>query len=325
MKKLICLFLGVAIVFALAAGCKVGIDIGPTEPTTIAVNEDDLNKARNELDLGELDALAQDALRRALELDVTIPAEDSPPQTMPPPMPAGVEVDAAEVRALMRNVLDIFGSGKFTMKTRSSSPFVAGGNTATPLTVAMDENAMAFEVEMDWASLFRSEGQSVVQARIQGATAQTLFGKKVRIVTKTDGIMIVLVDKKTYMPMGDGSAEGGELMEFDLTGAMGDAFGGAGSREEIEMRLNEIKSSKVTMGGKEYLCAELKAEGNTMRYYFQGGELKRIEADAEGESVMWEIDMLSGQVDPAFFGTAGMRAMPLDQMADLGASLGGVL
>ncbi|MDR2686386.1 MAG: hypothetical protein LBB75_01425 [Oscillospiraceae bacterium] len=325
MKKLICLCLAMAAVFALAAGCQGGKTIGPTEPTTVAVGEADLNDAAGQLG-GDLDEDALEALRKALEIGAVIPEETQPAETMPPPMPTGVQTDAAEARALMKKVLDTMRSGKFTLKARSSSPFIAGGNAATPMTVAMDANAMAFEWEMDWIDMFKSEGQNPVTARIQGASAQTLFGKRMRIVTKTDGMMVVLVDKKMYMPMGAGE-EGGEPLDFDLPSAMGEMFGGGGSQEEMEKMLNEATATRVTTDGKEYLCATtVRAADNTIsRYYFLNGELKRLEAQNEGgETVMWEVLSLTSQVDPALFGTAGLSAMPLDQMAELGSNLGGL-
>jgi len=322
MKKLICLCLGLTVVFALMSGCKGGLVIGPTEPTTVEVNPDDLNNAMNQL--GDLDAAAQDALRKLLEQGVTIPAEEPPPETMPPPMPQGVEVDAAEARALLKKVFTILNSGKLTMKMRGSSPFFAGANNATPLTVAVDEGVMAFEMEMDWASMFKSDGQSAAMARIQGASAQSMFGKRLRMITKTDGMAIVFPDRDKYLAIGDGSEEGGEPIEFDLSAALGEMFGGTQNAQDIDERLKDIKSSRVTSGGKDYLCAEVTSTNedgsvSNVRYFFdEKGDLRRIEAQAGGESMMWEIETLSGQVDPAFFSTAGMSVMGVDQLTEMG-------
>ena len=327
MKKLICLCLALAVIFALMSGCKKEINIGQPEPTTVPVNDADLNNAAGLL--GEdLDADAMEALRRMLEGGVDpslLQAPETPPETMPPPMPTGVETDAAESRALIRKVLEILDSGKFMMKTRSSSsPLAMGGNTATPLTVAVQDNAMAFEMEMDWIALFRSQGQGVM-ASINGASAQSMFGKKLRVITKSDGIVIAFPDKKMYMPMGNGSEEGGEALDFDMSAIFGESFGGGKDPAELEEKLNGVKSSKVTANGKEYLCAEvttnnLDGTSTPIRYYFLGGELKRIETEADGESFMSEIDMFTGTVDPAFFSTAGMRVMPLDQLTEMGGN-----
>ena len=324
MKKTICLFLALAALLGLMAACKDTV-IGPEEATTRAVGDDELNQEKNKL--GELDAAAEAALRELLEKGYTVPEETQPPETMPPTMPNGVEVDAAAARALMQKVLETFNTGRFMMKMRSSSPFMAGGNTATPLTVAMSDGMMAFEMEMDWVSLFMSEGQSAIMARIQAGTTQGLFGKRMRIITKPEGVIIAFVDKKMYMPMGDGSEEGGEPIEFDLSSALGEAFGGAKTPQETEEKLRDLKSSKVSSGGKEYLCAEMTmqdAEGNpaTIRYFFLGDELKRVEAGSGAENMMWEIESFTGQVDPAFFSTDGMSTMPLDQLGELGGSFG---
>ena len=211
----------------------------------------------------------------------------------------------------MTEVLEIFSSGKLTLKTRSTSPF--GGSELVPLIVAVDDGHMAFELDMEWRQLFQAEGSGYIRSMFMSWIAQLIFGKKMRFIAKTDGMAIAFPDKKMYLPM---TAPDGELLEFDLAGALSEVFGGVKNTEDIEARLNEIKSSKVTLGGKEYLCAEVatrNADDTTtvIRYYFLDGNLKRIEANAEGESVTWEIDMLSSQVDPAFFSTAGMRTMPL--------------
>jgi len=323
MKKLICLCLAAAALFALAAGCQKEVVIGPTEPTTIAVNEDDLNKAAGMLD-GELDAAAQEALRKLLEQGGTLPAATQPPETMPPTMPPGNQVDDALVRPLMKKTLDTLASGTFTIKSRGTSPIGAGTNTALPLTIVMDNGTFAFELEMDWASQFKAEGQNDVMARINAGIAQSTFGRRLRIITSNEGVVFVFVDKKLYISMKDLAEEGGEPVDFDLTGAMGEIFG-ARSQEEIDKALGQMTSSRVTANGKEYLCATVSPKNEdgtvaaTMRYYFLDGELKRIETGETAESVMWEIESISDKADPAFFSTAGMKVMPIDQMADMGS------
>lgn len=330
MKKIICLCLGLALLFALAAGCNKEITIGQTEPTTVAVNEEDLNKAAGMLE-GELDAAAQEALRRLLEQGGTLPASTQPPETMPPTMPPGSRTDDDAARPLMKKALDTLASGTFTIKSRGTSPFGVGTNAALPVTIAMDGGAFAFELEMDWASQFRGDGQSDTMARINAGMAQSTFGKRVRIITSNEGVVFVFVDKKLYIPMNDlAEEEGGEPLDFDMTGAMGEIFG-ARSQEEIDKALGQMTSSKVTANGKEYLCATVSPKNEdgtvttTMRYYFLDGELKRIETGDGAEAVMWEIESISDKVDPAFFSTAGMKVMPFNQLTDLGTNLGGLL
>ena len=319
MKKLICLFLAIAVVFALAAGCQGGRTIGNTEPTTIVVDEDALNQAA--AGLGDLDDAARKALEELMASGHTVPPPTQPPETMPPPLPAGVLVDPAEIRALLKKALDTLTSGSFMIKAKGSSPFSAGGNNATPLTIAVDNNAIAMEFEMDWATLFASEGESTAMARIKGAGTQAIFGKRIRILTQAEGVTLVFVDTKSYLPMPSSEEEGGEmgdLAEFDMSAALGEAFGGAGSQEDMDRMLDTIEPSKVTEGGKEYLCAKITREGITVRYFFLGGELKRVETtDTEGAVSVMEVQQLTDKVDPALFSTQGLRVMAVDQMTEL--------
>jgi len=316
MKKLICLCLAIACVFALAAGCQWNRTIGPEAPTTIPVDEDALNNAAKEL--GDLDEAARLALEELLASGITVPPPTQPPETMPPPLPDGVQADAAEVRALLKKTLGILTSGTFMMKAKGSSPFSAGGNNATQLTIAVDNNAIAMEFIMDWADVFASEGQSAAMARIKGAGAQAAFGKKIRILTQAEGVTLVFVDTKSYLSMPSSGEEGGELGEFDMAAALGEAFGGVGAQGDMEMMLDSIESSKVTEGGKDYLCAKIVREGITVRYFFLDGELKRVETtDAAGATSVMEVQQLTGQVDPAIFSTQGMRTMAIDQLTEL--------
>jgi len=331
MKKLICLCLAMAALFALAAGCNREITIGQTEPTTVAVNEQDLNNAAGQF--GEdLDEAAREALRKALEGGINvadIQAPTQPPETMPPTMPPGSQTDDDAARPLMRKALDTLASGAFTIKTRGTSPFGEGTNAALPVTIAMSNGAFAFELEIDWASQFRADGQSPAMAAINAGIAQSTFGKRLRIITSNEGVVFAFVDKKLYVSMKDLADEGGEPMNFDMTGAMGEIFG-TKSQEEIDKALGQMTSSKVTADGKEYLCATVSPRNEngdvagTMRYYFLDGELKRIETGEGAEAVMWEIESISDKADPAFFSTADMKVMPIDQMANM-SSLSGLV
>ena len=217
-----------------------------------------------------------------------------------------------EAKQYMTEVLEIFGGGSFTMKTRSTAPFV--GNQVTPLTIAIDDSRMAFEMPMEWRQLFQTQGMSNFRSTIMGWMAQLFFGKRLRVITAPDQIVIVFPEKKMYMPL-DG--EPGEPLDFDLDGVLGEAFNGAKTPAEIEEKLDGI-TAEYAVGGQPYLRVTIDNSGSIMRYYFLDGELKRIEAETYGETVTWEIDLLTRTVDPAFFSTAGMRTMPLQPLSILG-------
>jgi len=327
MKKLICLFLALAALCSLAA-CQKDLNIGQTEPTTIEVNDEDLNKALGNLE-GDLDAAMQDALNKALGQGVTIPENVPPPQTMPPPMPTGVEAKLEDVYPLVEEVHKILNSGTYLLKARGSTPPSSGMPLGTtPVTFAVDKDKTAFEADMDWINMFKTMTEGTTEynmATIRGATMQTLFGKKVRFVSKPDGDLIMFLDKKTFAPIPAPESEEGES-PMSMAGMFGEAFTPktSGSPESVT-------PSKVAYNGKEYLCAEVKGtDGLTMLYYFLDKQLKRIEMKAKDpdsgklETMVFEIDSLTGTVDPAFFSTAGFKAMPLDQLGQLTDSMGGL-
>jgi hypothetical protein len=123
MKKLICLLLALGVLLALMAGCKDQV-IGDPEPTTVFVGEDALAGAIEgmNLDPDAINAEFEAAMKRAMELNVTVPDDEPPAQTMPPPMPTGVPIRPEDVYPLMERTRAILNSGSYMLKGRSSSP-----------------------------------------------------------------------------------------------------------------------------------------------------------------------------------------------------------
>ncbi|MDR2686215.1 MAG: hypothetical protein LBB75_00545 [Oscillospiraceae bacterium] len=327
MKKIICLFLALAALLALMAGCK-DVTLGPEEPTTIVVAEDDLANAIDQMNLdpSALDADYQDTIRRLIGQGVTFPADDPPVQTMPPPMPTGVPIRAEDVYPLMEKVRNIFDSGKYTLKARGSTPPSPGMPIGTtPVTFAVDKGQSAFEAEFDWTNMMRAMAQPGSQeyamAPIAGATMATYFGKTVRFVTKPEGSIILFLDQQTYMQMPAG--EGGENGESIL--GVGNMFGDMFKPD----KQGTVTASKVTGNdGIVYLCGEIKGgEGVLLSYYFrpdQNNALKRIEMKMDNpetkktETFVFEIEQLTETADAAMFSTAGFKPVSVDEMAQMG-------
>jgi len=321
MKKLICLGLALAMMFALFAACQKDLTIGQEAPTTQLVDENDFLNAINRLG-GPGDDDFEAALKRAMEQGVTVPDFTEPPITMPPPMPSGVPIRAEDVYPLMENARRILDSGTYTLKARGSTAPTPGmplGSTA--ITFAVDKGQSAFEANMDWTNMMRAMSEpgsrEYNMAAISGATMTTLVGKKVRFVTKPEGSMIVFLEKKSYVLIPAG--EGEELGDSPLNaGSMfGEMFRPAQD--------GTVAASKVTSNGREYLCAEIKGnEGVLLYYYFLDSQLKRIEMKVTNpetgtiDTMVFEIELLSPTVDAAMFNTAGLKAMALDELAQAG-------
>jgi len=325
MKKIICILLGLAFVLSLAA-CTAEVDLGQTEPTTKNVDQDDLNAALGQLGADSLDLALQEAMRKAMAQGVTFPAEDTPVETMAPPMPTGVPIRPEDVYPLMDKARAILDSKTYTVKARGSAPPTQGMPLGTtPITFAVDKNQSAFEAEMNWTNMMRAMSEPGSQeynmAFINGATMTTFFGKKIRFITKPEGSMILFVEKNSYASIpNDEGGDSAAANPLSVEGMFGDALKPSTS--------GNVKASKVTDGGKEYLCAEIAGDtdGVTLLYYFNApdGSLRRIEIKAKNpengnmETMVLEIDLLSETVDPAMFSTAGFKAMSFDEMAQMG-------
>jgi len=324
MKKIICLILGLAALLSLAAGCSAEVDLGQTEPTTVVVDENDLNNALNQLGVDAMDLAYQEAMRKALEAGVTIPPDEPPAQTMAPPMPTGVPIRAEDVYPLMDRTRAILESKTYTIKARSATPPSQGMPFGTmPITLAAANGQSVMEAEINWTNMMRAMTQPGSQeynmAAISGAVATTSFGKKIRFITKPEGSVILFVEKGSYatLPKEEG-ADAAAANPLSIDGMFGDAL--------KPSRSGQVIASKVSDGGKEYLCAEIAGdtEGVRLLYYFLDGNLRRIEIKAQlpdsdkMETMVLEIDMLSDQVDPAMFKTDGFKAMSFDEMAQLG-------
>ncbi len=331
MKKLICLFLGLATLLSLAA-CSTQIDIGQTtNPTVVApstINDLDLQAQLAKMNADNIDKL-DEAARKRLEAElaakgvlpsgVTLPAGN---QTVKAPstMPAGNQVKASEVYPLIKSVYDIFQTGKFTFKALGTSPLGGTSIPATPLTMVLDGDKSAFETEIDWSATMKALAEDTAgynKAIINGATAQTMFGKKMRFVSDGKGSYIVFVDKKTYI---SAAAMAGEDASSSMN--MASDFGDiVVPKSELP---KDVASTRVKVDGKEYLCATLDdGQGSKMRYYFIGKDLKRLEIqDNSGETMIFEVLELTGKADASVFKVSDYRQMSLDQLTQLGSSMG---
>jgi len=282
--------------------------------------------------------------------------------TAPPPppttMPAGQKVESSEVYDLIKKVNELFGSGNLYLRGRSAMPaemgFAAAGFSA-PMTVAvLDGNKMMIETTNDWSAMgqMMNEGgkNDFGASRVQAAVLTTTFGKKTRMVFADNTFFIVFPDKKKYIDpsslMGALSAELGEELPPELSAELGEDFDfsdlpldlsalgfGTGGGEVPK----DIPSSKVTTGGKDYLCATMETKDDesgkvvmTTKFYFLNGELKRMETYGENpdEMMIMEIDELHGKPDPKLFTTEGMKSAPINDFLNLmqmgGGGLGGL-
>jgi len=341
-KQLIAIILALLVAAALLAGCEASVgDLGAT--TAPSLDPAAMARLMSELGLGDdLDALTPEQradLQRGmwdngLDTGVTIPPPSSSmvPATAPPTLPPGVSVQSSEVYHLVKAVQDTFNSGTFYLKARGTFPVEMGSGGYAPIIIAMDQDKLMFETEMDWVSLMKANAApgEKAMAAMTGASMQTMFGNKFRMVISPEGAYWVFPASQRYFDL---SAMAGPEGLGDMSG-LAEAFNIFRQEDANGQPLqvpDDIPSTKVTVDGKEYLCGAFVArdeEGkviSTMRYYFLNGQIKRIEVVVEGmeENMVLEIDEFSGRVDASLFSVTGYRTIPLTELAGIASFMGG--
>jgi len=323
-KQIISLFIAVALVMALAAGCEWTIGNRNTERNTGGL----INLPNITEDIPEDEAGRRDfANRHGLDenMIITLPEGITEDVTEPPPpplttMPAGSKVEASEVYPLIKNVTDILNSGRFFLRGRLSADTGFGGGG--PIVIARDGNKAMQESSIDWSLLAQNPGggNDFGLSRVQAVTLTSIFGRKFRMVITTDDIILAFPDRGTFIDtkaLGEASGDTEFEMPDDMSGFF-DGMGIGGNREIPR----DVDSSRVTVGGRAYLCATIGDDNGTVKYYFEGNNLRRMEVvsfeqDGSAFEVILEIDEFHGDPDAKLFTTQGMRPVPLPDIINM--------
>jgi len=282
------------------------------------------------------------------------PGYDEPVTQPPPPpttMPEGTKIQTNEGYEQLRKVNEIFGSGKFYLRGNGGAPESAGIPSAAsgPMVIAIDGKKVMIESTADWGSLgsmiAQAEGKTLslqerAAAKAQSIAMETLFGKKTRMILSPDGMYIAFPDKNKYIAPSELMKAAGleeDEGEFDMSDFDLNALGINPGVEDLKPE--QVESSKVTVGGKEYLCASISNKiddpandirmDTTIKYYFLDGQLKRMETlitgleDSEDGQMIMEIDEFHGNPDPKLFSVDGMRKAALQEIMNLFGTMGG--
>jgi hypothetical protein len=110
---------------------------------------------------------------------------------------------------------------------------------------------------------------------------------RVNLLFLDDACYIIIPSMRAYMSMPKETA--GEMIPSD-------AFD---NLEEVEGTY--ISSSEVVHNGETYICDVYETEGATTKYYYQNGQLKRVETVSGEDSSILEFKTLSTQVDESKF------------------------
>lgn len=161
---------------------------------------------------------------------------------------------------------EILASDKFTMEANVKTNS-GGVETVAPLNIMRNGSNLYFETALPLKDGF-------------GST-------RVNLLFLDDACYIIIPSMRAYMTIPKETA--GEMIPSD-------AFN---NLEEIEGTY--ISSSEVVHGGQTYVCDIYESEGTTTKYFYQNGQLKRVETLNGDDSSILEFKKLSTQIDESKF------------------------
>ena len=164
---------------------------------------------------------------------------------------------------------EIIATGKYTMKAT-----IKNGDVTVPVTLYVDNGGKY------------SISTKIKTSAVSSITAQFL----------SDGKNVYLILPSLMMYINAGSTD--ELLgDQNAAAAITDPTVIQGENAEY------VQTLKTTVDGKEYTVEEYKAkEGQTIKYYYQSDDLKRIESvEGSGEATIIEITSVTGTIPASAF------------------------
>ena len=155
---------------------------------------------------------------------------------------------------------DILESGKFTIDMVIKSN-ANGQDTVIPMHVVRDGEKMYFETAMP----------------VDGSGSM-----KTAFLLRDKTCYLIIPGMRAYMTMP--ADELGKLFDTNMI--------------ENDAEAAYISSNEVEYNGKKYICDVYESEGSTVKYYYSGNEIKRMEAvDPNGNETIMEFNHVSDKVD----------------------------
>jgi len=227
-----------------------------------------------------------------------------------------------EGRALLEQTLAIFNSGTYTLKGRGHSPVGVGAGSSAPIVIAVDQDKVMTETEIDWSGLMQasSPGGDAYMTAVQRTIWQLVFGRKFRMVFSPEGVFWVFPERMLYIDMAALAGGVGEPI------GLAQEFTGIFARREIP---EQLTVTQPVIDGKTYLCVTLDIPENagTISYFYLNGQFKRVEifSESEADPVVYEIDQFNGKADECYFSTRWMRPVPVSLLLQLGSGLSSLI
>ena len=324
-KILIAMFALLALSVTIFAGCTINPPqaqgLGPP-PLPEGMTPDQLSAAERQR-LIDTYGLDPDTLMLPMPPDLNTDMGT----TLPPleTMPQGVAAQSQEVYPMLRNVIDTFATGRFYLRGHTTVPdneFTQSAGSV-PIAMASDGERFVMEQNINWNDMLQTDGFDFGASRIQAAIFNTTFGNQMRMIFDPagPGPIIAFPVRNSYLSLADlAGALGGEMPDmgmdmedFDLVGI---------GTLEIP---NDLRSTRVTAGGREYLTATIPNEDDgTNTFFFHNGQLVRMETRlADGSLSIIEVETFHGNPPASMFTTQGLTRMPLSQIMSLFEGMGG--
>ncbi|MCL2445509.1 MAG: hypothetical protein FWD06_01915 [Oscillospiraceae bacterium] len=323
-KHIIAIIAVLAIGATLLTGCEVNRPQAHYTPTPLAPGVDPF--ALSEAERQRLiDTYGLDPNTMMLPMPPDLePVADQPAE---PPLDiidpnAGVDVLSSEVYPMLRNTINILGSGNFYLRGRTTVPateLTPQVTNNTPIAFASNGERAVLEQTVNWNEMLATDGFDFGASRIQAALFNGTFGDQMRMIIDSSGPIIAFPARNTFLSFADMIDFFGEEMpamdmgDFDVM-QIGDLA-----------IPNELNATRVTVGGREYLTATIpNEEAGVNTFFFHNGTLARLQTVMPdgGQSVI-EVDVFNHTPPAELFTTQGMRRMPMAELMQLMEGMGG--
>lgn len=283
-----------ALIFSFAA-CKKDTDKTPTsgESTTLEGQTDAATGGETEIFTNENGENYTDANGNPVTIPVTVPVSLISEETMPTgkpvevtTTPAGKPVDSQIDSALG----DIFKGEKYSIKFTTQID-LEGTKQTMPAAIYVSGQKSLIELSM-------SDLPPVKMGILNNGTGKYFLISALLIING-------------YMTVPDDASD-----EYD------DMFNFSGLSDTTDMEY--IQTTKVTYKGVEYTAEEYRSEDSTVKFYFNGGKLKRIEqVSDDGSKVFMENIEISATFDESIFNIpAGYKELKEEDLAGLSGLFG---
>lgn len=295
MKRILCVFMVFALIFSFGA-CKKDADKQPTagETTTVAGQTDDTAAGDTEYVTNENGETVTDANGSPVQAGTTEPVSLISAETMPTGQTVVVTTNASgkPVDSQIDSALgDIFKGDKYSIKFTTQVD-LEGSTQTMPAAIYVSGNKSLIELTMGDSTL----GKMGILNNDSG----NYF-----LISALAGLL------KGYMKVPD-----------DQTGDYDAMFNFSTFSDTSDMQY--VKTTKVTYKGVEYICEEYRSEDATVKFYFNNGQLKRIEqVGDDGSKVFMENIQITASFSETVFNIpAGYKELNEEDLAGLSGLFG---